>query len=182
MWWMTESKACLLSMAVMISFSTLSVAEVHPWPARKPDCTAEEVRWDSKLSVICLAFEDLAFEDCRNAGQDGKRSDGDCIVCGPIVGLFTSGGHLHSGQRVQAWFHQTRESCFSWYKSTLGAFGNKWTVMCLLLRSSFSLATLPLRPDWWSTAEMVVLLEGSAIHILWGIVCRLMRIFLSFLE
>ena len=40
---------------------------------------------------------------------------------------------------------------------------SKWAVMCLLLRSGFRLATLPLRPDWWSAAEMVVLLEGSPI-------------------
>ena len=28
----------------------------------------------------------------------------------------------HSGQRVQSLFHQTRESCFSWSESPLGAF------------------------------------------------------------
>ena len=36
---------------------------------------------------------------------------------------------------------------------------SKWAVLCLLLRG-FRLATLPSRPDWWSAAEMVVLLEG----------------------
>ena len=35
--------------------------------------------------------------------------------------------------------------------------------MCLLLRSGSRLATLPKRPDWWSAAEMVVLLDGSPI-------------------
>ena len=47
---------------------------------------------------------------------------------------------------------------------------SKWTVMCLLLRSDFHLATLPWRPDWWSAAEIVVLLEGSPIYIeeLWS--------------
>ncbi|KAK6306788.1 hypothetical protein J4Q44_G00237130 [Coregonus suidteri] len=35
--------------------------------------------------------------------------------------------------------------------------------MCVLLMSGFCLATLPYRPDWWSAAEMVVLLEGSPI-------------------
>ena len=35
--------------------------------------------------------------------------------------------------------------------------------MCFLLRSGFRLATLPYRPDWWSAAEMVVLLEGSPL-------------------
>ena len=40
---------------------------------------------------------------------------------------------------------------------------SKRAVMCLLLRSVFRLATLSLRPDWWSAAEMVVLLEGSPI-------------------
>ena len=35
--------------------------------------------------------------------------------------------------------------------------------MCLLLRSGFSLATLPYRSDWWIAAEMVVLLEGSPL-------------------
>ena len=50
----TAAQYCLLSMAVMISFSTLNVAEVHPSPARKPDFTAEKVRCDSKWSVICL--------------------------------------------------------------------------------------------------------------------------------
>ena len=44
--------------------------------------------------------------------------------------------------------------------------------MCLLLRSCFLLATLPQRPDWWSAAEMVVLLEGSPISTeeLWSCV------------
>ena len=32
-----------------------------------------------------------------------------------------------------------------------------------LLRSGFRLATLPYKPDWWSAAEMVVLLEGSPL-------------------
>ena len=36
---------------------------------------------------------------------------------------------------------------------------SKQAVMCLLLRSGFRLAT----PDWWSAAEMDVLLEGSTI-------------------
>ena len=35
--------------------------------------------------------------------------------------------------------------------------------MCLLQRSGFHLATLPKRPDWWSAAVMVVLLERSPI-------------------
>ena len=35
--------------------------------------------------------------------------------------------------------------------------------MYLLLRSGFCLSTLPYRPDWWSAAEMVVLLEGSPL-------------------
>ena len=44
--------------------------------------------------------------------------------------------------------------------------------MCLLLRSGFRLATLPYRSDWWSAAEMVVLLEGSLISTeeLWSAV------------
>jgi hypothetical protein len=40
---------------------------------------------------------------------------------------------------------------------------SKRAVMCLLLRSGFCLATLPKRPDRWSAAEMVVLLDGSLI-------------------
>ena len=40
---------------------------------------------------------------------------------------------------------------------------SKQAVMCLLLRSSFRLVILPSRPDWWSAAEMVVLLEGNPI-------------------
>ncbi|KAK3535077.1 hypothetical protein QTP70_003027 [Hemibagrus guttatus] len=35
--------------------------------------------------------------------------------------------------------------------------------MCLLLRSGFHLVILPYRPDWWSSAEMIVLLEGSPL-------------------
>ncbi|KAK3510414.1 hypothetical protein QTP70_005910 [Hemibagrus guttatus] len=35
--------------------------------------------------------------------------------------------------------------------------------MCLLLRSGFRLATLPYRPDEWSAAELVALLEGSPL-------------------
>ena len=35
--------------------------------------------------------------------------------------------------------------------------------MCLSLRSGFCIATLPKRPDWWGSAEIVVLLEGSPI-------------------
>ena len=50
----TAAQYCLLSMEVTISFRTLSVAEVHPLPARKPHCIAEKVRWDSKWSVIWL--------------------------------------------------------------------------------------------------------------------------------
>ena len=38
---------------------------------------------------------------------------------------------------------------------------SKWAVTCFLLRNGFRLATLPRRPDWWSAAEMVVLLECS---------------------
>jgi hypothetical protein len=49
----TAAQYCLLSMGVMILFRTLSVAEVHPWPARKPDCIAEKVRLDSNW-LICL--------------------------------------------------------------------------------------------------------------------------------
>ena len=37
------------------------------------------------------------------------------------------------------------------------------TTKPILLRSGFRLATLPQRPDWWSAAEMVVLLEGPPI-------------------
>ena len=40
---------------------------------------------------------------------------------------------------------------------------SKRTVMRLLLRSGFRLATLQKKPDWWSAEEMVVLLEGSPI-------------------
>ena len=36
--------------------------------------------------------------------------------------------------------------------------------MCLLLWSGYHLATILERPDWWSAAEKVVLLEGSPIH------------------
>ena len=39
----------------------------------------------------------------------------------------------------------------------------KLQVGCLLLRSGFRLAILPNRPDWWSAAEMVVLLEYSSV-------------------
>ncbi|XP_055786527.1 uncharacterized protein LOC129860174 isoform X7 [Salvelinus fontinalis] len=44
---------------------------------------------------------------------------------------------------------------------SLGAFwsNSKRAVTCLLL-SGFRLATVPERPDWWSAAETVVLLEG----------------------
>ena len=57
------------------------------------------------------------------------------------------------------------EALVSHGQSPLGAFfaNSKRAVMCLLLRSGFRLATLPQRPDWWSAAEMVVLLEGSPI-------------------
>ena len=39
----------------------------------------------------------------------------------------------HSDQRVQSWFHQTSESCFSWSFRCLLA-NSKRTVMCLLLK------------------------------------------------
>ena len=35
-----------------LSFRTLSVAEVHPWPARKPDCIVENVRCVTVSLVI----------------------------------------------------------------------------------------------------------------------------------
>ena len=50
----TAAQFCFLLMVVKKSFRTLSVAEVHSWPALKPDCIAEKVWWDSKWSVICL--------------------------------------------------------------------------------------------------------------------------------
>jgi hypothetical protein len=55
--------------------------------------------------------------------------------------------------------------------------------MSLLLRSHFFLATLPQRPDWWSAAEMVVLLKGSPISTeeLWSSV-RVTIGFLFFLS
>ena len=51
------------------------------------------------------------------------------------------------------------------FESPLGDFlaNSKWAAMCLLLSSGFRLATLPLRPDWWNAAEVVVLLEDSPI-------------------
>ena len=50
----------------------------------------------------------------------------------------------HSGQRVQSWFHQARECCFSWSGSFRWLLENsKRAVMCLLLSSGFGLATLP---------------------------------------
>jgi hypothetical protein len=60
---------CLLSMAVMISFSTLNMAEVHPWPARKPDGTAEK-----GFEMVSDLFVNLALKDFRKAGQDVYRS------------------------------------------------------------------------------------------------------------
>ena len=41
---------------------------------------------------------------------------------------------------------------------------SKRPVMCLLLRSDFRLAILRQRPDQWSVAQVVVLLEGSPIY------------------
>ena len=51
--------------------------------------------------------------------------------------------------------------------------------MCLLLKSGFHLATLPYRPDWWSTAEMVVLLEGSPLFTVQR--CSSVRVTIRFL-
>ena len=105
MWWLTETKAlarsmntaaqyCFLSMAVKISFRTLGVVEVHPWPARKPDCIAEKVLWDSKWSVICLlTWLSKTLE--RQGRIDIRRSVAVCVKsvlplddrsCFPIFG------------------------------------------------------------------------------------------------
>ena len=57
------------------------------------------------------------------------------------------------------------ETLVSHLRESLGVFfvNSKRAVMCLLLRRGFCLVTLLYRPDWWSAAEMVVLLEGSPI-------------------
>ena len=63
-------------MAVMISFRTLSLAKVHPRPARKPDCLAEKVQWDLKWSVICLLTwlsKTLERQGRIDIGQFGSR-------------------------------------------------------------------------------------------------------------
>ena len=39
-----------------------------------------------------------------------------------MVSDFSRCAAWHSGQRVQSWFHQTRESCFPWSEIPLGAF------------------------------------------------------------
>ena len=64
----TAAQYCLLSMAVMISFRTLSVAEVHL-----------ETKLHSREGTVGFKmvgdlFVHLAFEDFRKAGQDGYRS------------------------------------------------------------------------------------------------------------
>ena len=64
------------------------------------------------------------------------------------IGQMMSGATWHSGQRVQSWFNQTKESSFSWSGSHLGD-NSKRAVMCILMRSGFHLATLPQGPDWW---------------------------------
>ena len=56
---------CVLSMAVMISFRTLSVAEVHPM-------TSSETRLHSGegtvgFEMVSDRFVNLAFEDLRKA-------------------------------------------------------------------------------------------------------------------
>ena len=56
------------------------------------------------------------------------------------------------------------DNCFSWSESFRCILANsRRAAMCLLLRSGFSLATLPYWPDWWIAAEMVILLEGSPL-------------------
>jgi hypothetical protein len=75
-----------------------------------------------------------------------------CFTVGIVPGFLQT---WH--QRVQSWFHQTREYCLCFLANS------KRTVKCILPSSGFHLATLPWRPDWWSAAEMVFLLEGSPI-------------------
>ena len=48
----------------------------------------------------------------------------------PICQVSSKREAWHSGQRVQSWFHQTREYCFSWSESLL-VFNSKRAVMCL---------------------------------------------------
>ena len=56
----TAAQYCLLSMAAMISFSTLSVAHSGEGAVR--------------FEMVGDLFINLAFEDFRKAGQDGYRS------------------------------------------------------------------------------------------------------------
>ena len=69
------------------------------------------------------------------------------FTVGMVPGSSSRCNAWHSGQQVQSWFHQTRESCFSWAESFRCLLANsKWAVKCFLLRSGFHLTTLPYRP------------------------------------
>ena len=57
---------CILSMAVMISFSTLSVAEVHPWGGLETSLHSGE--GTVGFEMVSDLFINLAFEDFREAG------------------------------------------------------------------------------------------------------------------
>ena len=54
----TVAQYCLLSMVVMVSFRTLSVAEVHP----------ETREGTVGFEMVGDLFANLAFEDLRKAG------------------------------------------------------------------------------------------------------------------
>ena len=75
-----------------------------------------------------------------------------CFTVGIVPGFFQT-SHLA--------FRPKSSILVSSFRCLLA--NSKQAVMCLLLRSGFCLATLPKRPDWWSAAEMDVLLEGSPI-------------------
>ena len=64
----TAAQYCLLSMAVMISFRTLSVAEAHPCPAPKTRLHSGE--GIVGFEMVGDLFVHLVFKDFRKVGQD----------------------------------------------------------------------------------------------------------------
>ena len=119
------------------------------------------------LSKYWLLSFNLLFDSSQNISNRMRSVDwgAQVIWCSITANNIYLCSVWHLGQRVQSLFHQTRESCFSWSESPLGAFWQTPSgVSCAFYWGVASVGQLYHKGlNRWSAAEMVGLLQGSLI-------------------
>ena len=89
-----------------------------------------------------------------------------CFTVGMVCsGCWVSATHsvLHWGQKVTFWSHPDQSTFFHMFavSPTWLVANSKWDFLGFTFNNGFLLATLPLRPDWWSKPLIVVLWTDS---------------------